>query len=130
VRGSRRDVAGAAAPEPEFTRGHGALAAGRIDDERFFSLLAAGLPQAADGPEARARITEHDVIGRGLLGKALADLAAEDAAQVRDAHARWSRLRFAVDATAYPRPDARCSPGRRDPPSRPGRGPAAGHLDR
>jgi len=31
---------------------------------------------------------------------------------VRDACARWSRLRFAVDATAYPRPDAWCSPGR------------------
>ncbi len=31
---------------------------------------------------------------------------------MRDACARWSRLRFAVDATAYPRPDARCSPGR------------------
>ena len=27
---------------------------------------------------------------------------ADDAAQVRDACARWSRLRFAVDATAYP----------------------------
>lgn len=43
--------------EPEFTRGHGALydalAAGRIDNERFFSLLAAELPQAVDGPEAR-----------------------------------------------------------------------------
>ena len=31
---------------------------------------------------------------------------------MRDACARWSRLRFAVDATAYPRPDAWCSPGR------------------
>ena len=102
--------------EPEFTRGHGALydalAAGRIDDERFFSLLAAELPQAVDGPEARAWIAEHDVIDRSLLGKVLAGLPAEDAAQVRDACARWSRLRFAVDATAYPRPDAWCSPGR------------------
>ena len=39
--------------EPEFTRGHGALydalSAGRIDDERLFSLLAAELPQAVDG---------------------------------------------------------------------------------
>jgi hypothetical protein len=102
--------------EPEFTRGHGALydalAAGRIDDERLFSLLAAELPQAVDGTEARAWIGEHDVIDRRLLEAALAGLPAEDAGQVRDACARWSRLRFAVDATAYPRPDAWCSPGR------------------
>ena len=102
--------------EPEFTRGHGALydalSAGRIDDERLFSLLAAELPQAVDGPEARAWIAEHDVIDRGLLDKALAGLPADEAAQVRDACARWARLRFAVDATAYPRPDAWCSPGR------------------
>lgn len=102
--------------EPEFTRGHGALydalSAGRIDDERLFSLLAAELPPAVDGPQARSWIAEHDVIDRGLLEKALSGLPAEDAAQVRDACARWSRLRFAVDATAYPRPDAWCSPGR------------------
>ena len=102
--------------EPEFTRGHGALydaiAAGRIDDEKLFCLLAAELPQAVDGPQARARIAEHDVIDHGMLGKALAALPAGEAAQVRDACARWSRLRFAVDATAYPRPDAWCSPGR------------------
>ena len=102
--------------EPEFTRGHGALydalSAGRIDDERFFSLLASELPQAVDGPEAPAWIAEHDVIDHGLLEKALAGLPPDDAAQVRDACARWARLRFAVDATAYPRPDAWCSPGR------------------
>lgn len=102
--------------EPEFTRGHGALydalAAGRIDDERLFSLLAKELPQAVDGPEARAWIAEHDLIDHVMLGKALAGLPAGEAAQVRDACARWSRLRFAVDATAYPRPDAWCSPGR------------------
>ena len=102
--------------EPEFTRGHGALydalSAGRIDDEKLFSLLASELPQAVDGPEAREWIAEHDVIDHGLLDKALAGLPADDAAQVRDACARWSRLRFAVDATAYPRPDAWCSPGR------------------
>ena len=101
--------------EPEFTRGHGALydalSAGRIDDERFSCLLASELPQAVDGPEARAWIAEHDVIDHGLLEKALAGLPADDAAQVRDACARWARLRFAVDATAYPRPDAWCSPG-------------------
>jgi len=102
--------------EPEFTRGHGALydalSAGRIDDEGLFSLLAGELPQAVDGPEARAWIAGHDVIDRGLLETALAGLPPGDAAQVRDACARWSRLRFAVDATAYPRPDAWCSPGR------------------
>ena len=102
--------------EPEFTRGHGALydalAAGRIDDEKLFSLLASELPQAVDGPAAREWIAEHDVIDHGLLDKALAGLPLDDARQVRDACARWSRLRFAVDATAYPRPDAWCSPGR------------------
>jgi DDE superfamily endonuclease len=102
--------------EPEFTRGHGALydalSAGRIDGEKLFSLLAAELPQALDGPEALSWIAEHDVIDHGLMEAALAGLPPEDAAQVKDACARWSRLRFAVDATAYPRPDAWCSPGR------------------
>ena len=59
--------------EPEYTRGHGALydalSAGRIDDERLFSLLASELPQAVDGPEALAWIAEHDVIDHGLLGQ-------------------------------------------------------------
>jgi hypothetical protein len=65
-----------------------------------------------DGPEALAWIAEHDVIDHRLLERALAGLPADDASRVRDACARWSRLRFAVDATAYPRPDAWCSPGR------------------
>src|SRR5260370_6159131 len=102
--------------EPEFTRGHGALydalSAGRIDDERFFCLLASELPQAVDGPEALAWIAEHDVLDHGLLDKALAGLSPDDASQVRDACARWSRLPVAVAATASPRPDAWCSPGR------------------
>jgi DDE superfamily endonuclease len=102
--------------EPEFTRGHGALydalSAGRVDDERLFSLLAAELPQAVDGPEARAWIAEHDVIDHEILEKALAGIPAGQAGLVRDACARWSRMRFAVDATACPRPDAWCSPGR------------------
>jgi hypothetical protein len=102
--------------EPEFTRGHGALydalSAGRIDDEQLFCLLASELPQAIDGPQALAWIAAHDVIDYGLLETALAGLSGQDAAQVRDACARWSRLRFAVDATACPRPDAWCSPGR------------------
>ena len=102
--------------EPEFRRGHGALydalAAGRIDDERLFSLLAEALPPLVDGPEARAWIAEHDVTGRRLLDRALAGVPTADAARVRDACARWRRVRVAVDATAYPRPDAWCSPGR------------------
>jgi hypothetical protein len=102
--------------EPELTRGHGtlhdALSAGRINDERLFSLLTATLAPLADGPEARARIAEHDVIDHELLEKALAGVPAQDAARVREACARWTRLRFAVDATACPRPDAVCSPGR------------------
>ena len=99
--------------EPEFTRGHGALydalSAGRIDDEKLLCLLSEELPGAVDGPEARAWIAEHDVIDRGLLEQALAGLRGICCAQVRDACARWTRLRFAVDATAYPRPDAWCS---------------------
>ena len=102
--------------EPEFRRGHGALygalAGGRIDDERLSALLAETLPQAVDGPEARDWIAEHDMIDRGLLEKAVAGLPARDAARVRESCARWTRLRFAVDATAYPRPAAECSPGR------------------
>ena len=64
--------------EPEFTRGHGALydalSAGRISEEKLFSLLAAELPRAVDGPEARGWIAEHDMMDRGLLDKALAGL--------------------------------------------------------
>ena len=113
---ARRHSASGRCQEPEFTRGHGALydalSAGRIDEEKLLCLLAEELPGAVDGPQARAWIAEHDVIDRGLLDKALAGLPAGDAAQVRDACARWSRLPFAVDATACPRPDAWCSPGR------------------
>src|SRR5262249_30399139 len=64
------------------------------------------------GREARAGMGEQEVMDHGLLEAALAVVPAGQAAQVRDACARWSRLRFAVDATACPRPDARCSPGR------------------
>jgi len=101
---------------PEFTRGHGALydalAAGGIDEEAFAALLTATLPPLADGEQGRAWIAEHDTIDYGLLEAALAGLPDEQAAQVREACARWSRLRFAVDAAPYPRPDAECSPGR------------------
>ncbi len=101
---------------PEFRRGHGALYAaladGRIDQEKLAALLTGTLPQLVDGAEGRAWAAEHDKIDYGLLGRALAGLPAETAAQVRDACARWRRLRFAIDATPYPRPDAECSPGR------------------
>ncbi len=101
---------------PEFRRGHGALydalAAGRIDGEALAALLTGTLPQLADGEEGRAWIAEHDRIDYGLLEAALAGVPAEAATQVRDACARWTRLRFAIDATPYPRPDAECSPGR------------------
>jgi hypothetical protein len=102
--------------EPEFRRGHGALydalAAGRVDDERLFSLLTTVLPPLVDGPEARAWIAEHDTVDHGMLDRALSGVPAADAARVRDACARWRRVRVAVDATSYPRPDAWCSPGR------------------
>jgi DDE superfamily endonuclease len=101
---------------PEFRRGHGALydalAAGRIDEEAFAGLLTATLPQLADGAAARGWIAAHDTTDHGLLERALAGLPPVQAAQVRDACARWRRLRFAIDATPYPRPDAECSPGR------------------
>jgi hypothetical protein len=102
--------------EAEFTRGHGALydalAAGRIDEEAFAALLTGTLPPLADGEHGRAWIAEHDTIDYALLEAALAGLPDEQAAQVRDACARWRRLRFAIDATPYPRPDAECSPQR------------------
>jgi hypothetical protein len=102
--------------EPEFRRGHGALydalSAGRIDDERLFCLLTRTLTPLVDGPEARAWIAGHDVTGRRMLDRALSGVPAADAARVRDACARWDRVRVAVDATAYPRPRAECSPGR------------------
>lgn len=102
--------------EAEFTRGHGALydalAAGRIDEGKLAALLTATLPPLIDGEEGRAWIGEHDMIDDGLLERAVAGLPAEAAAQVREACARWRRLRFAIDATPYPRPDADRSPGR------------------
>ena len=102
--------------EASFTRGHGALydalGAGRIDEEAFAALLTATLPPLVDGEDARAWAGGHDVIDYGLLEAALAGLPDEEAGAVREACARWSRLRFAIDATPYPRPDAECSPER------------------
>jgi DDE superfamily endonuclease len=101
---------------PEFRRGHGslydALAAGEIDADKLATLLTAVLPSLADGEEGRGWAAGHDRIDHGLLDRALAGVPAREAAQVKDACARWQRLRFAVDATAYPRPDAACSPER------------------
>ena len=101
---------------PAFRRGHGALydalAAGQVDEEAFAALLTGTLPPLIDGEEGRAWVREHDKIDYGLLDQALAGVTAGQAAQVREACARWARLRFAVDATPYPRPDAECSPGR------------------
>jgi DDE superfamily endonuclease len=102
--------------EAEFTRGHGALydalAAGEISEEALAGLLAETLPQLIDGDQGRAWAGERDVIDYGLLESALAGLPHDDARAVREACARWRRLRFAIDATPYPRPDAECSPGR------------------
>src|SRR5256884_1567928 len=101
---------------PAFRRGHGALydalAAGQVDEEAFAALLAGTLPQLVDGEEAMAWVKAHDRIDYELLEQALAGLPAADAAQVREACARWRRLRFAIDATPYPRPDAACFPER------------------
>ena len=102
--------------EAEFTRGHGALydalKDGEIDEEAFAALLTGTLPQLIDGGPGQARAGEHDVTDYGLLESAIAGLPDEQAAQVREACARWRRVRFAIDATPYPRPDAECSPGR------------------
>jgi hypothetical protein len=101
---------------PSFRRGHGALydalAAGRIDGEKLAALLTGTLPPLVDGDEGQAWAAEHDKADYGLLEQALAGVPAGAAAQVREACARWTRLRFAIDATPYPRPDAECSPGR------------------
>jgi hypothetical protein len=101
---------------PAFRRGHGALydalAAGRIDEEAFARLLTGMLPQLIDGEHGREWAGGHDRIDYGLLEQALAGVPAGQAAAVREACARWKRLRFAIDATPYPRPDAECSPGR------------------
>lgn len=102
--------------EAEFTRGHGALydalASGEIGEEALAGLLAETLPQLIDGGQGQAWAGQRDMIDYGLLESALAGLPPDDARAVREACARWRRLRFAIDATPYPRPDAECSPGR------------------
>ncbi|MCW2933049.1 MAG: hypothetical protein JWM19_4011, partial [Actinomycetia bacterium] len=101
---------------PEFTRGHGALydapGAGGIGEEALAGLLTGTLPQLTCGDQGQAWTGEHDMTGYGLLESALAGLPPDRAAAVREACARWRRLRFAIDATPCPRPDAECSPER------------------
>src|SRR2546430_4489113 len=101
---------------PAFRRGHGALydalAAGQVDEEALAALLAGALPQLVDGEEAMAGVEAHDRIDYGRREQARVGRPAAGAAQVREACARWRRLRFAIDATPYPRPDAECSPER------------------
>ena len=79
---------------PEFRRGHGALydalAAGQVDEEAFAALLTGTLPALVDGDEGRwPGSAEHDRIDYGLLEQALAGVPAAQAAQVREACARW-----------------------------------------
>jgi hypothetical protein len=100
--------------EPEFRRGHGALydalaaGAGRA----AVYLLTEVLPPLVGGPKVRAWTAGHDVIDRPMLHRALSGVPTADAARVRDACGHWRRVRVAVDATSYPRPDSWCSPGR------------------
>ena len=95
---------------PEFRRGHGALydalAAGRIDEEKLAALLTGTLPRWPDGDEGQAWVAEHDQIDYGLLEAALAGLPADQAAQVREACARWSPA--AVRDRRHPLPPAGC----------------------
>jgi hypothetical protein len=64
--------------EPKFRRGHGALygspSAGRIVDERLFSLIAEVLPPLVDGAQALAWIAEHDAIEASDDGTGMRDL--------------------------------------------------------
>jgi hypothetical protein len=103
--------------EAEFTRGPGALydavAAGEIGEEALAGLLADTLPRLIDGDQGQAWAGEHDAIDYGLLESALAGLPPDDARAVREACARWRRLRFAIDATPFPRAGRRVLPGPR-----------------
>ena len=122
---------------PAFRRGHGALygalADGRIKEEKLAALLTATLPQLVDGDEGRAWVAEHDTIDYGLLERALAGLPAEAAgagaggvrplaaAAVRDRCHAVSPAGRRVLAGARARAPRRV-PVRRDPQDRPGVG--------
>jgi hypothetical protein len=109
--------------EPEFRRGHGALydalAVGGIDEDALADLLVEVLPMSGpprrpmpggagdDGPADDVE-AEPDA-----LADAFAALPSDQARAAREACLpHGGRLRFAVDGTPYPRPDAECSPGR------------------
>lgn len=107
--------------EPEFRRGHGALydalAAGSIDEDAFAGLLTNSLPTS--GPPRRPLPgetpgeTAAGEAGLQVLADALAVLPPGQAQAVREACLpKGGRLRFAIDGTPYPRPDADCSPQR------------------
>ena len=93
---------------PEFRRGHGALydalAAGQIDEEALAALLTGRCRSSSTVPRPWPGSAAHDTIDYGLLEQALAAVPAAQAAQVREACARWRRLRFAIDATPIPAP--------------------------
>jgi hypothetical protein len=104
--------------EPEFRRGHGALydalAAGGIDEGALADLLVQVLPMSGPPrrplPEDACGDPAADLAG---LADVLAALPPDQAAAVGEAVLpRGGRLRFAIDGTPYPRPDAECSPGR------------------
>jgi DDE superfamily endonuclease len=100
--------------EPEFRRGHGALydalAAGSIDENALADLLADVLPMS--GPPRRPVPAGDDAEDTALVA-ALAVLPPDQARAAAEACLqRGGRLRFAIDGTPYPRPDAECSPGR------------------
>jgi hypothetical protein len=103
--------------EPEFRRGHGALydglAAGAIDEDAFADLLVEVLPMS--GPPRRPLsegVCASEAESRDLVD-VLAALPPDQARAVMQACLpRGGRLRFAIDGTPYPRPDAECSPGR------------------
>ena len=101
--------------EAEFTRGHGALydalAAGRIDEEALAALLTGTLPPLADGEQGRAWTGGARQSTTGCWRprwRACPQPGGAGAGGVRAVE----RLRFAIDATPYPRPDAECSPER------------------
>jgi hypothetical protein len=102
--------------EPVFRRGHGALydalAAGNIDEDALADLLVEYLPMSAP-PRRATGATATDPGPDEELFTALAQLPDDHARAVAEACLpRGGRLRFAVDGTPYPRPDADCSPGR------------------
>jgi hypothetical protein len=77
-----------------------------------FGLTGAGHVLSAARPDGPVR--QHPAVFAAAVARcpALAGLPAASAVQVQEACARWARLRYAVDAIAYPRSRADYSPGR------------------